>query len=126
GFGFTGGRVGPIFGTGGQANEVFNGLRGVVAEQFDDDVAAVGFDDSFVCSNTHERYSSIIDCVHPVLSQRKFEMLRGQPKELLNIAVRSWQPGARARNLVVVNPYYGGNYVGTFEVQSTNAGRYRL
>ena len=61
GFGFTGGWVGPIFGTGGQTNEVFNGLRRVVAEQFDDDVAAVGFDDSFMCSNT-------IDAILPSLT----------------------------------------------------------
>src|SRR5690625_386129 len=100
GFFLAGGRVGPVFGPGGQAHEVFNGLGCVVAEEFDNDVTAVGFDNGFMCSNTHEGYSSIIWRTVTVLSQREFSFIRPWPKEKQSVTVKSWQPGAQQRNLV--------------------------
>src|SRR5699024_51098 len=92
---FTRSRVVPFLGSGRQANEVVDGFWRMIAEEFDDDVAAVGLDNCFMCSDTHEGYSSIICVSLTVLSQRESGLLRPWPNNIKRMALKSWQELAR-------------------------------
>ena len=60
---FTGLRVYPLLLTGGQANEVLYGLRCVVAEELDNDVAQRSMNRSFMRCNSGHGF--ILSCIGP-------------------------------------------------------------